>query len=191
MITIIEKIFNRCLHQLEAKNIGKEKAGYDMEIMKLKRIEPKNAKLYIKSKIGMYFWFDKKDDSIVYIGIALGKKGLRGRIVSQHLRPGYLEYRPERQSEKKDFFQMNDPFIKGNKKGIDKSAFRKSIGRNNKLKPGEETVLYIVDNLYLRVFEFEDKEEIKRMEKKYIEKYQPIFNTTYKRKKYAEVEKGW
>lgn len=155
-----------------------------MEILKLQRIEPGNAKKeLLPKKRGMYFWFDKKNDKVVYIGIAVGKKGLRGRIVSQHLRPEYLEYRPEKQSKKLDCFQIVNPFNKGNKKGIDKSAFRKSIGRKLKIKPGIDTCSYIVDNLYLRVFESEKIEYIKALEKELIQEHQPKFNTQHKKKK--------
>lgn len=66
------------------------------------------------------------------------------------------------------------------KLGIDKSAFRKSIGRMLSLKPGEETVEYIVKNLRLEVFETDDISVIKDMEKILVAQFQPIFNTAHK-----------
>ena len=46
-------------------------------------------------------------------------------MVLQHLREGYIEYRPEKQS-KKDSYRISQPFIKDNKRGINESAFRKA-----------------------------------------------------------------
>ena len=66
------------------------------------------------------------------------------------------------------------------KHGIDKSTFRKSIGRMLLLKPGQETVNYIKANLRLEVFESEDIEFIKNMEKQLIVQKQPKFNSAHK-----------
>ncbi len=152
---------------------------------KLPRIDLENVKLHINTKHGIYFWFDKKSNLIVYIGIALGAKGLKGRIISQHLNPKYLEYRSKKHTQK-DFYQILHAVKKYNEKnneiqkGIDKSAFRKSIGRTLNLKPGDETIAYIYNNLYLRVLESEDNTYIRRMEKVLIKRYRPKFNTTHK-----------
>jgi len=48
------------------------------------------------------------------------------------------------------------------------------------LKPGEETVNYIKSNLRLEIFESEDIEFIKNMEKTLIQEIQPKFNSAYK-----------
>jgi|TARA_B100000315_G_C14351682_1_gene484306 hypothetical protein len=158
-----------------------------MEIESLNSIEPSDAKYVISKNRGIYFWFDRKTDSLVYIGIAVGVGGLRRRIVSQHLNPKYLEYRTIKHTEK-DHFQLSNAvkrLSKDNKtvrKGIDKSAFRKSIGRMLKLKPGNETVEYIVNNLYVKTHESEDITAIKLLEEKLISEYQPKFNTTHKHK---------
>lgn len=58
--------------------------------------------------------------------------------------------------------------------------FGKSIGRMLLLKPGDETVNYITANLRLEVFESEDVEFIKNLERKLILQFQPKFNSTYK-----------
>lgn len=47
------------------------------------------------------------------------------------------------------------------------------------LKPGDETVNYITANLRLEVFESEDVEFIKNLERKLILQFQPKFNSTY------------
>ena len=38
---------------------------------------------------GIYLWRDKEDESAVYVGRAIGKRGLKGRIIGQHLRSSY------------------------------------------------------------------------------------------------------
>jgi hypothetical protein len=45
------------------------------------------------------------------------------------------------------------------------------------LKPGDETVEYIHNNLRLEVFESEDKEYIETLENELIKKFNPKFNT--------------
>ncbi|MBM4314329.1 MAG: hypothetical protein FJ122_10495 [Deltaproteobacteria bacterium] len=40
---------------------------------------------------GIYCWSFKGDGLPAYIGVALGKHGLRGRISQQHLRPSYVQ----------------------------------------------------------------------------------------------------
>ena len=88
----------------------------------------------LTNKRGIYFWCDKNDNIIVYIGIAVGAGGLKKRVVQQHLSPKYLEYRSEKHTLK-DEFQLEFAVPRVSKKtgetmyGIDKSAFRKSIGR--------------------------------------------------------------
>jgi len=143
------------------------------------RINPINAKVLIPKKTGIYFWFDKKLDEIVYIGVGAGSRGLYNRIVRQHLNLNYIEYRPKRHA-KKDFFQLKFP-VKGTVKGeiqfgIDKSSFRKNIGRKLNLKPGEETLNYILDNLYIKYKEINNIKKLRKVEKQLIAKYKPMFN---------------
>ena len=38
---------------------------------------------------GIYLWRERNSGKIVYVGAALGKRGLRQRIVAQHLNPNY------------------------------------------------------------------------------------------------------
>ena len=119
-----------------------------MELSLLPTLEPTQATTALSNKKGIYFWFSKETDRLVYIGIALGVGGLKRRIVSQHLNPAYLEYRPEKHTTK-DKFQSEHSINRKSKDGkttqcgIDKSAFRKSIGRKLELKPGIDTVQYL------------------------------------------------
>ena len=106
------------------------------------------------------------------------------RICNQHLNPNYLEFRDSKHNTR-DEFQLANAIPKLSnknilKKGIDKSSFRKSIGRNLKLKPGEETCDYIYKNLKLKVFESSNIKMIKELERELITKLSPLFNTTFK-----------
>lgn len=156
-----------------------------MDLPILKEIQLDKAGDSLSNKRGIYFWFSNVDNSIVYIGIAVGQGGLRKRIHLQHLNPKYLEFRSEKQSTK-DAFQLQYAISKVSKssgtlvQGIDKSSFRKSIGRKLSLKPGVDTVEYIQNNFLLKVFESEDKSQIKEMEKVLIKQYKPLFNTALK-----------
>lgn len=147
-------------------------------------IEPKNALLVLSNKRGIYFWFTNDTCTLVYIGVALGAGGLKKRVISQHLNPAYLEYRPHKQT-KMDKFQLEYAICRIGKDGktlrhgIDKSAFRKAIARKLILKPGAETVQYIIDNLHLKIFESENISAIKELEVSLIKKHKPIFNTTH------------
>ncbi|TXD53588.1 MULTISPECIES: GIY-YIG nuclease family protein [unclassified Polaribacter] len=156
-------------------------------IAKLKKVDPNanNLKAIIPKAKGIYFWCTKDTDKVVYIGTGSGVNGLYNRIVRQHLNPKYIEYREEKQSVK-DFFQQEHPIIKEVKgvlkAGIDQSAFRKNIGRTYNIKPGEDTVAYIKDNLYLKLHELEDKEELMLLEKELIQIHQPVLNISHKYK---------
>ena len=96
---------------------------------------------------GIYLWF--RGLNIEYIGIANNKNGLYGRVVRQHLNEEYLEFRPTNQSSK-DTYQLAHAIDKVDGKeikyGIDKSTFRKKIGRKFELSPGKATVDYIKKN---------------------------------------------
>jgi len=124
----------------------------------------------------------KKSNEVVYIGIALSKYGLHRRINLQHLNPNYLEYRKERFTLK-DRYQIRFAVIKKTKlgaivaKGIDKSVFRRAVGRNHMIKPGQSTVDFIVKKYNLKYACLVNEVTIKKIEKELIVKYQPVFNT--------------
>jgi hypothetical protein len=157
----------------------------EMNFSRLKSYDPALSDMIISKNKGIYFWFRKSDHSLVYIGIALGVGGLNKRIVLQHLNPKYIEYRTQKHTTKDEFQLKNAVFRKSKndnkiRKGIDKSAFRKTIGRTLKIKPGEETVKYIINNLYFKFIELNDSEEIRLLEKQLIQKFKPLYNTSYK-----------
>ena len=158
----------------------------EINLNKIPIIFPTEAKEKVPSKKGIYFWFNHKTNKLVYIGIGTGIGGLKKRIVLQHLNPKYLEFRSKVHNKVKDEFQLNCAVTRISKKnktiekGIDKSAFRKSIGRTLKLRPGEDTVKYIFENLYFKIYLSNNIDYLKEIEKKLIKIYQPKFNTTHK-----------
>jgi hypothetical protein len=100
----------------------------------------------VPSQPGLYVWYSVSDGAVLYVGKATGRGGLRRRICSQHLNPNYLESRPER-LRPEDEFQRNCAVLVGGKVCVDKSVFRRGLGRRFKLAPGEGTVRYICENL--------------------------------------------
>lgn len=155
-----------------------------MEFEKLQIIQLSDAATLLSKEKGIYFYFDRKTDKIVYIGLAIESGGLKRKIVTQHLNPRYIEYNAEKHFPE-DEFQLHHAFLRISQrgilqKGIDKSTFRKSIGRKIQLRPGEETVNYISEYLYLKVVESENIEELKLLKKNLISDYQPFFNSEIK-----------
>jgi hypothetical protein len=88
---------------------------------------------------GIYAWFSGPE--VVYIGKATGADGLRGRI-GNHLAPRYLESRPEK-LRPADEFQLSCGVLLNGKPAVDKSVFRRSLGRTLRISPGEGTVAFI------------------------------------------------
>jgi excinuclease UvrABC nuclease subunit len=156
-----------------------------MDFEKLQKIHPSEAILKVPKNKGIYFWFEKETDKLIYIGTGTGVNGLHNRIVRQHLNPKYIEYREEKHSHK-DVFQLQNPIMKEVKgilkAGIDQSAFRKNIGRKYKINPGHGTVDYIMQNLYLKFYEQDDIYELKQLEKELIYKHKPELNISHKYK---------
>lgn len=68
----------------------------------------------VRTLPGMYLWRFKKGKRPAYVGVALGKGGLRQRLIGQHLRPSYL-----------------------------KSVFREAVRKKAGVDPGEESVDFI------------------------------------------------
>jgi hypothetical protein len=126
---------------------------------------------------GVYGWFNKKDDSIEYVGSATGKSGLYQRIINQHLKKSYLLTIKEGERHENDEYQMIHYAIRKNRKpAIDKSAFRKNISRYNKLSPGSESVNFIKNNFYLHFLTFDNKDEALNVEKELIANFRPKYN---------------
>ena len=96
----------------------------------------------IPSAPGVYVWYSKASRCPVYIGKAAGDKGLRHRIWAQHLNPRYLEGRALKITTA-DAFQLSRAVVVRGQPRIDKSVFRRNIGRRERIAPGQETVDYI------------------------------------------------
>jgi hypothetical protein len=90
---------------------------------------------------GIYVWYSKATGHPVYVGKAAGSKGLRHRIWAQHLSPGYLEGRVQKVTSA-DSFQLSCTVVMRGEPRIDKSVFRRNVGRRERIAPGQPTVHY-------------------------------------------------
>lgn len=97
----------------------------------------------IPTQKGVYGWF--RASEVIYIGTATGGGGLRNRI-GHHLSPRYLESRSDK-LRPEDQFQLSCGVLLNGRPAVDKSVFRRSLGRSLKLSPGEGTVDHIRQNL--------------------------------------------
>jgi len=110
---------------------------------------------------GIYLWRKRRGGKIVYVGTALGKRGLARRIVGQHLNPKYMQ------------------------KGKEKSTLRKAVVEDIKnLSPGKKCVDWIKINL---VLSFWPRERVKTKdvvfslaEKILIAEEEPDYNKEWK-----------
>jgi hypothetical protein len=134
----------------------------------------------IPKEIGAYTWSTKRNSKLMYVGIATGRNGLYGRIIKQHLNPSYLLTDQDKWREKDEFQIAHYSFLNG-KPAIDKSAFRKNLGREHNLQPGEETVNYIKSNFCLRFIVVPSRESARAIEKEIIQLYEPGYNIAGKR----------
>jgi hypothetical protein len=176
-----EEYISKSDHQLSKYEIIRSK---NTDVSSLSKIAIDKIEDILTSDHGIYFWCDKVTNEVVYIGIATGRGGLQHRILEQHLNPSYIEYRADKHSEKKDKYQLKNPFVENLtngrvRKGIDKSSFRKSIGRKISINPGEDTVKYIKENFYLKVLTSADDDYIKELEKIMVGHLKPKFNIQF------------
>lgn len=101
----------------------------------------------IPKNSGLYFWHDRKSHKVVYVGKAVGKQGLRGRI-KQHIDLKYHEKRKNnKEKEIFDKFGFNE-----------KSVFRKAISEKYGLNPGSDTFEHLLKNYYVKWCEIDDLE---------------------------------
>ncbi|BCO08145.1 hypothetical protein GF1_05210 [Desulfolithobacter dissulfuricans] len=126
---------------------------------------------------GIYCYLDKVTLAIQYVGSAVGVKGLRGRIWSQHLNPDYLESRKEKFSSK-DSEQIKKQIKKNGKIVIEKSAFRKNLARKHNLTPGVPCLEFLKENFLLVFFPLDEHstEKIHEIEKDIINNLAPKYN---------------
>jgi hypothetical protein len=102
----------------------------------------------VPSAPGIYVWYRKTDKRPFYVGRAAGRKGLRHRIWAQHLNPAYLEGRAEKINQA-DWFQFSCAVVVRGQPRIDKSVFRRNVGRRERIGPGQPTVDFIRERLEL------------------------------------------
>jgi hypothetical protein len=96
----------------------------------------------IPAEPGIYVWYFRNTRDPVYVGKASGNNGLRQRIWAQHLNPCYLEGRVKRMIATDDFQRYCN--VPGQEyPRVDKSMFRRNIGRRKHIAPGQATVDYI------------------------------------------------
>ena len=151
------------------------------DISKLEKINPNdlNLKMIVPKEKGIYFWIESDTEKLMYIGKASSKKGLYNRIINQHLRPTYIEYRENKgRNQITDAYQIQHAIIRerDGAKGIDQSSFRRSVGSAFNIKPGIHTVNYIKDNFYLKFIIIKNVDEIKTIEKEMIITLKPLLN---------------
>jgi hypothetical protein len=127
---------------------------------------------------GLYVWSSANARDVLYVGKASNRGGLRGRIWSQHLNPRYLESRETKFIIPADDFQRGCKVLRNGKVCVDKSVFRRSIGRRFKLPPGEGTVRYIREHLSVAwvIFAPGLVREIPRLERELIRELKPSLN---------------
>jgi hypothetical protein len=164
------------LEEFNKKSIAKLN-NLEEQLVKSLKFDPNQENSQpIPQKYGVYAFFNKKDDSIEYIGRAIGNHGLYQRIIRQHFNPSYLLTDKAKWHSEKDHFQINNSTMTNGKQAIDKSAFRKNISRYNKLKPGLESVNFIKKNYYFRILVLDDKNEVLKLENYLKRKYKPKYN---------------
>jgi hypothetical protein len=129
----------------------------------------------ISSDPGIYIWWSKVDLAPVYIGVALNKRGLLGRVVRQHLCPTYLELRAEK-TEKASMTAI----YKG-RRAIEKSVFRKKISHKFGVLPGAQCVAFIKENFLVSFLPLPTIEpnDIKEIERQLIAMHNPPYNTRF------------
>lgn len=124
---------------------------YCEQLIKAPIYDPKNINIVdVPEAIGVYLWRVKKDNKvIVYVGRALGTRGLRQRIVKQHLSRSYS------------------------------SVFKRRIAKEHGLNRKEETLGFLANNFsFSFVTVSHDEEKIARLaEDLLINEYSPKYNT--------------
>jgi hypothetical protein len=67
-----------------------------LQIHELQKYSFEEILSVISKEPGIYIWWSKEHSDPAYIGVALNRRGLFGRVVCQHLNPVYLELRTEK-----------------------------------------------------------------------------------------------
>jgi len=147
-----------------------------MNVSGLHKYDPTQIEKVIPRDKGLYVWWSRRRGKAVYVGIALNRNGLLGRVLRQHLNPKYLEYRSDKTSNAKRTVVLNG------KKACEKSVFRKAISEKYNIDPGVECVDYIMKHFLVSFFPMKTSsiEKIKQKEQLLIKDIKPSFNKQYK-----------
>jgi hypothetical protein len=76
--------------------VGQQINGVPSDLADLQKYSSDEIRAAISSDPGIYIWWNKGDLVPAYIGVALNRSELLGRVVRQHLCPTYLELRAEK-----------------------------------------------------------------------------------------------
>ncbi len=131
----------------------------------------------IPSQQGLYVWYGIEPGDVLYVGKATGRAGLRRRIWGQHLNPKYVETRLAK-FRPADEFQRSCGVMVAGKVCVDKSVFRRSIGRRFRLAPGEDTVRYIKQNLAVAWLTADLVGDVQKCELELIRELKPALNVS-------------
>lgn len=132
----------------------------------LLKVEPLNLESINNTNVttdyGVYAFIDNNTKAIKYIGSATGQKGLRKRVVQQHLNPTHIGSH--------------------NGKPIEISDFRKNLGRRHKLRSGDECLSFIKHNYSVLIMPLPllSKGSVVDAESILLERYKPEFNLLHK-----------
>jgi hypothetical protein len=145
------------------------------QIHDLRKFSTEEIGAVISADPGIYIWWSKGDLALAYIGVALNKRGLLGRVVRQHLCPTYLELRAEK-TEKAPIVAI----YKG-RKAIEKSVFRKKISNKFGVLPGAQCVDFIKANFLVSLLPLPtfERNDIKEIEHQLIAMHNPPYNTRF------------
>lgn len=145
------------------------------DIAKYPRDDPKELSEVSRCQ-GIYIWWSREPLEPVYIGVALNKRGLFGRVVQQHLRATYLELRPEKTAKAAIVADY-----KG-RKATEKSVFRKKVSIKHSLLPGTDCVEFIRNNFLVSLIPVADIRtmNISELERLLIETHKPEYNSQFK-----------
>jgi len=126
---------------------------------------------------GVYIWYGTDRSCPAYVGKATGKRGLRGRVMRQHLNAKYLETR-ESIISARDQRQLEHGTTHNGRPAIEKSMFRKHLARLYDLAPGQGTVDFIYANFKVFLFPLPDftSDEIRKVEDELVKALKPRLN---------------
>jgi len=124
---------------------------YSEKLVKSIVYDPKNVGTNtVPKNAGVYLWRSKRNGEIVYVGRALGRKGLYQRIVRQHLSEGYA-----------------------------KSVFRRRVAEEYGLNLRGEAASFIRENFVFSFIPLEDRKIVSLVEIFLINEYSPKYNRAY------------